>query len=162
LHKLRKEIPEIAIRTTFIIGYPNETEKDFEELCDFIREIKFDRIGTFTFSVEENTSSYILGDPVSAEEKERRKDVLMEIQKDISLEINESFVGKKLKVLVEAVEGDFYVGRSYRDAPEVDGEILIRKKNNKIKVGKFYDVEINDYDEYDLFGDILLRERKNK
>ena len=111
LLKLRKEIPDITIRTTFIVGYPNETEKDFETLCDFIREIKFDRIGTFTFSVEENTSSYILGDPVSEQEKERRKNILMEIQKDISLEINESFVGKTLKVLIESVEGDFYIGQ---------------------------------------------------
>jgi ribosomal protein S12 methylthiotransferase len=86
----------------------------------------------------------------------------MEIQKDISLEKNESFLGKKLKVLIESVEGDFFVGRSYRDAPEVDGEILINKNNSKIKIGKFYDVEINDYDEYDLFGDILLDERKGK
>ncbi len=84
----------------------------------------------------------------------------MEIQKDISLQKNESFVGKKLKVLVEAIEGNFYIGRSYRDAPEVDGEILISKKNNKVKIGSFYDVLINDYDEYDLFGDILLMERK--
>ena len=162
LHKLRKEIPDITIRTTFIVGYPNETEKDFEELCDFIREIKFDRIGTFTFSVEENTSSFILGDPIPEEEKERRKDILMEIQKDISLKKNESVVGKKLKTLVEAVEGDFYIGRSYRDAPEVDGEILINKKNNKVKIGNFYNVEINDYNEYDLFGDVLLTERKSK
>ena len=162
LHKLRKEIPDITIRTTFIVGYPNETEKDFEELCDFIREIEFDRIGTFTFSVEENTSSFILGDPVPEEEKERRKDILMEIQKDISLKKNESFVGKKLKVLVEAVEGDFYIGRSFRDAPEVDGEILISKKNNKVKISNFYDVVIKDYDEYDLFGDVLLTERKSK
>jgi ribosomal protein S12 methylthiotransferase len=162
LHKLRKEIPDITIRTTFIVGYPNETEKDFEELCDFVREIKFDRIGTFTFSVEENTSSFILGDPVPEEEKERRKDILMEIQKDISLKKNETFVGKKLKVLVEAVEGDFYIGRSFRDAPEVDGEILISKKNNKVKISNFYDVVIKDYDEYDLFGDVLLTERKDK
>jgi|WetSurMetagenome_2_1015567.scaffolds.fasta_scaffold80116_2 ribosomal protein S12 methylthiotransferase len=162
LHKLRKEIPDITIRTTFIVGYPNETEKDFEELCDFVREIKFDRIGTFTFSVEENTSSFILGDPVPDEEKERRKDILMEIQKDISLKKNESFVGRKLKTLVEAVEGDFYIGRSYRDAPEVDGEILISKKNNKVKISNFYDVVIKDYDEYDLFGDVLLTERKDK
>ena len=161
LHKLRKEIPDITIRTTFIVGYPNETEKDFKELCEFIKEIKFDRIGAFTFSVEENTSSFILGDPVSEKEKERRKNILMEIQKDISLQKNESFVGKKLKVLVEAVEGDFYIGRSYRDAPEVDGEVLIKKSSNKIKIGKFYDVLINDYDEYDLFGDILLNERKS-
>ncbi len=132
------------------------------ELCDFIREIKFDRIGTFTFSVEENTPSFILGDPVSEEEKERRKNILMEIQKDISLEKNESFVGKKLKVLVEAVEGDFYIGRSYRDAPEVDGEILMSKKNKKLKIGNFYNVEIIDFDEYDLFGNVLLTERKEK
>jgi len=161
LHKLRKEIPDITIRTTFIVGYPNETEKDFKELCKFIKEIKFDRIGTFTFSVEENTSSFILGDPVSEEEKENRKNILMEIQKDISLQKNESFIGKKLKVLIEAIEGDFYIGRSYRDAPEVDGEILINKNGNKIKIGNFYDVLINDYDEYDLFGDILLKERKS-
>ena len=86
----------------------------------------------------------------------------MEIQKDISLEKNESFIGKKIRVLVESVEGDFFVGRSYRDAPEVDGEVLINKSNSKIKIGKFYDVVINDYDEYDLFGDILLKEGKEK
>ena len=154
LRKLRREIPDITIRTTFIVGYPNESQKDFDELCDFIREIKFDRNGTFTFSVEENTSSFILGDPVSEKEKEQRKNILMEIQKYISLTKNESFIGKKLKVLVEAVEGDFYIGRSYRDAPEVDGEILISKENNKVKISNFYDVVINDYDEYDLFGDV--------
>ena len=156
LVKLRKEIPEITIRTTFIVGYPNETEKDFNELCDFVREIEFDRIGTFTFSVEENTSSYILGDPVSEEEKERRKNVLMEIQKEISLSINETFVGKTLKVLIDSVEGEYFVGRSYRDAPEVDGEILISKENKKIKIGKFYDVVINECDEYDLYGKVNL------
>ena len=112
--------------------------------------------------MEENTSSFILGDPVSEEEKERRKNVLMEIQKDISLEKNESFVGKKLKVLVEAVEGDFYICRSYRDAPEVDGEVLIKKEIKKLKIGNFYDVEIIDYDEYDLFGKVLHKERKSK
>ena len=103
-------------------------EKDFEMLCDFVREEKFDRVGMFTFSMEENTSSYILGDPVPDEEKERREDVLTEIQKDISLKNNSSFVGKDIKVLVEGVEGDFYIGRSYRDAPEVDGEVLEIKK----------------------------------
>ena len=154
LTKLRTEIPDITIRTTFIVGYPNESEKDFEELCDFVREVKFDRIGTFTFSVEENTSSYILGDHVSEEEKERRKNVLMEIQKEVSLEKNEYFVGRELKVLVEAVEGDFYIGRSYRDAPEVDGEILINAKNNKLNIGNFYNVLINDFDEYDLYGTV--------
>ena len=154
LKKLRSEIPDITIRTTFIVGYPNESQKDFEQLCDFVREQKFDRIGTFTFSVEENTSSFILGDPVSEEEKELRKNTLMEIQKDISLSINETFVGKTLKVLIDSIEGEYFVGRSYRDAPEVDGEILISKKNKKIKIGSIYDVVINDFDEYDLFGEV--------
>jgi ribosomal protein S12 methylthiotransferase len=154
LKKLRSEIPDITIRTTFIVGYPNESQKDFEQLCDFVREQKFDRIGTFTFSVEENTSSFILGDPVSEEEKELRKNTLMEIQKDISLSINETFVGKTLKVIVDSIEGEYFVGRSYRDAPEVDGEILISKKNKNIKIGNIYDVVINDFDEYDLFGEV--------
>jgi ribosomal protein S12 methylthiotransferase len=154
LAKLRKEIPDITIRTTFIVGYPNESEKDFNELCDFVKEIEFDRIGTFTFSVEENTPSFILGDPISQEEKERRKNILMEIQKEISLKKNEYFIGKELKVLIEAVEGNFYIGRSYRDAPEVDGEILIDTKNNKLEIGEFYNILINDFDDYDLFGSV--------
>lgn len=157
LYKLRKTIPDITLRTTFIVGYPNETEKDFEQLVDFVKEIKFDRVGTFTFSVEENTSSFILGDPISREEKERRKETLMEVQSQISLEKNQSFVGKTLKVLLESKESEYYVGRSYRDAPEVDGEVLF-KSDKKLKSGNFYDVKITDYDEYDLFGEVILRE----
>jgi len=154
LFELKNRIPDITLRTTFIVGYPGETEKEFKELCDFIKEIEFDRIGTFIFSVEENTSSFILGDPVPSEEKERRKDILMEIQKGISNNKNSLFVGKKLKVLVEALEGDFYIGRSYRDAPEVDGEILIKNKNNNLKIGEFYNVGVYDHNEYDLFAEI--------
>lgn len=152
LTKLRERIPDITLRTTFIVGYPNETEKDFEELCEFVKDIKFDRIGVFPFSVEENTSSFILGDQIPDKEKQRRKDKLMEIQKEISLEKNKSFVGKKLKVLVEGMEGEYYVGRTYRDAPEVDGEILIPLNGKKIKLGKFYSIEVFNYNEYDLFG----------
>ncbi len=154
IKRFRDMIPDITLRTTFIVGYPNETEKDFEQLCRFVEETEFDRIGTFTFSVEENTTSYILGDPVPQEEKERRKEVLMEIQKDISLKKNSKFLNKEIKVLVEAVEGDFYISRSYRDAPEVDGEVLIRRKNKELNIGEFYNVKINDYNEYDLFADI--------
>lgn len=160
IEKLRTQIPDITLRTTFIVGYPNETEKDFMMLCDFIRETRFDRVGTFTFSVEENTSSYILGDPVSAEEKQRRKAALMDIQQNISLEKNASFTGKVLKVLVEGIEGDFYIGRSYRDAPDVDGEVLINKKGIKLQPGSFYDIKITDYDEYDLFGDLKNQKRR--
>ena len=155
IQKLRKRIPDLTIRTTFIVGYPNESEKDFNELCKFVEEVEFDRIGVFTFSVEENTSSFILSDPVTEEEKERRKGVLMNMQKEISLKKNASFVGKKLKVLAESVEGDFYIARSYRDAPEVDGEILIPIKNKKIKIGKFYTAEITGYEEYDLYGKVV-------
>lgn len=156
IEKLRNKIPDITLRTTFIVGYPNETEKDFEMLCEFVREAKFDRVGTFTFSVEENTSSFILGDPVSAEEKLKRRDKLMEIQREISLEKNSAFVDKILKVLVEGVEGDFYIGRSYRDAPEVDGEILIDRKVNHLIPGSFYKIKITDFEEYDLFGTPIL------
>jgi ribosomal protein S12 methylthiotransferase len=112
--------------------------------------------------VEENTSSYILGDPIPQKTKEQRRDILMEIQKEISLEKNKSFLQKKLKVLVEALEGDFYIGRSYRDAPEVDGEVLINAKNTNLKIGEFYDVMVDDYDEYDLFGTVDFQERRNK
>ena len=154
LFELKNRIPDITLRTTFIVGYPGETEKEFNELCDFIKDIEFDRIGTFIFSVEENTSSYLLGDPIPKAEKERRKEILMEIQKEISNKKNSLFVGKKLKVLVEALEGDFYIGRSYRDAPEVDGEILIKNKNNNLKIGEFYNVDVYDHNEYDLFAEI--------
>ena len=162
LKKLRDKIPDVTIRTTFIVGYPNETEKEFEELCEFVKETSFDRIGTFTFSVEENTSSFVLGNPVSESVKEERKNTLMEIQKEISLEKNSELVGKKLKVLVEAMEGDFYIGRSYRDAPEVDGEVLINKKNINLCIGDFYDVEIYDYNEYDLYAEVNEIKRKPK
>jgi len=155
LNELRTRIPGVTLRTTFIVGYPNESEKEFEELCEFVRETQFDRIGTFTYSVEENTSSFILGDPVAKNVKEKRKDILMEIQKEISHKNNSKFVGKKLKVLVEALEGDFYIGRSYRDAPEVDGEVLIDRKNTKLNIGDFYDVDVYDYNEYDLFAKVL-------
>ncbi len=155
LNELRTRIHGVTLRTTFIVGYPNETEKEFEELCEFVREIKFDRIGTFIFSVEDNTSSFILGDPVSKKVKESRKDTLMEIQKEISHKNNSEFIGKKLKVLVEALEGDFYIGRSYRDAPEVDGEVLIDRNDNKLIIGDFYYVNVYDYNEYDLFAEVM-------
>ncbi len=152
LIKLRERIPGITIRTTFIAGYPNEKQSDFEELCEFIKQIRFDRIGVFTYSVEENTSSFILGDPIPEKEKQRRKDILMEIQKGISLDINKTFVGSKIRVLVESKEGEFYIARSYRDAPEVDGEILIPIDEREITLGKFYTVEIFDYNDYDIYG----------
>ncbi len=152
LSKLRDEIPELVLRTTFIVGYPGETEKDFQELCDFVEEYKFERMGTFTYSLEENTSSYELGNPVPEELKRERQSRLMEIQKEISAQKNLELIGKELKVLVESREGDFYIGRSYRDAPEVDGEVLININDTNINPGNFYSVKVYDADEYDLFG----------
>ena len=160
LYKLKNRIPDLTLRTTFIVGYPGEGEKEFNELCEFIKETGFDRVGTFTFSMEENTSSYILGDPVPEKVKLQRKEILMEIQKDISLERNEKLVGKKLEVLVERKEGDYYIGRSYRDAPEVDGEILIPANGQALRTGEFYYVDIFDFNEYDLYANISLTGRR--
>ena len=152
--KLREEIPELVLRTTFIVGYPGETEKEFQELCNFVEEFKFEKMGTFTYSTEENTVSYTLGDPVPSEIKRERQNRLMEIQREISTRKNREMVGKKLKTLVEALEGDFYIGRSYRDAPEVDGEVLISMDDSRITPGNFYNAEIYDSNEYDLFAKI--------
>ena len=154
LSLLREEIPELVLRTTFIVGYPGETEKEFQELCDFVEKFKFEKMGTFTYSLEENTESYKLGDPVPDEVKKARQNRLMEIQREISAEKNRELIGKKLKVLVESKEGDFYVGRSYRDAPEVDGEVLVNSNDTNIIPGNFYFAEVYDSDEYDLFGNV--------
>ena len=155
LSKLRNEIPDLVLRTTFIVGYPGETEKEFKELCDFVEEFKFERMGTFTYSLEENTESYKLGDTVSDEIKKERQTRLMEIQSEISAQKNQQLVGNRIKVLVESREGDFYIGRSYRDAPEVDGEILIKNQNGmKITPGLFYNAHVYDSNEYDLFAEV--------
>jgi ribosomal protein S12 methylthiotransferase len=152
LSHLRGEIPGLVLRTTFIVGYPGETDKEFQELCDFVEEFKFEKVGTFTYSQEENTESYNLGDTVPDDVKKARQNRLMEIQREISAEKNSELIDSELKVLVESVEGDVYVGRSYRDAPEVDGEVLINSNDNGIVPGNFYYVEVFDSDEYDLFA----------
>ena len=152
--KLREGIPDLVLRTTFIVGYPGETDKEFQELCDFVEEFKFEKMGTFTYSREENTESYSLGDPVPISIKNERQNRLMEIQREISAEKNRELVGKELKVLVEALEGDFYVGRTYRDAPEVDGEMLISADNGRISLGNFYNASVYDSNEYDLIAKI--------
>ena len=152
LNNLKSRIPGLTLRTTLIVGYPGETEKEFEELCNFVEEIRFDRIGTFTYSLEENTTAYPLADPVPEKVKKERQGILMEIQKNISSSKNKELVGKELKVLVEHQEGDYYVGRSYRDAPEVDGEVLIPLKNNRLNFGNFYNTIVYDFNEYDVFA----------
>jgi ribosomal protein S12 methylthiotransferase len=157
LSKLRKEIPDLVLRTTFIVGYPGETEKEFQELCNFVEEFKFEKMGTFTYSQEENTGSYDLGDPVPDKVKKERQSRLMEIQREISAGKNRQQIGSELKILVESIEGDFYVGRSYRDAPEVDGEVLIPLGDSNIVPGNFYIAEVYDSDEYDIFARIKTK-----
>lgn len=155
LYKLKERVPGITLRTTFITGYPNEGETEFNELVDFVKDIRFDRFGVFNYSIEETTPAFILGDTISPEEKEERKKILMELQSEISLEKNRELVGTRMNVLVDDIEGEYYVARSERDAPEVDGEVLIKVENDKLlKLGKFYAVDIFDCNEYDLYGNI--------
>ncbi len=155
LEKLKSRIPGLVLRTTFIVGYPSETDKDFEELCDFIREFEFERLGVFTYSTEDTTPSFALGDPIPANVKNERKNRIMEIQQEISQKKNEALVGSTLEIMVDAKEGEYYIARSYRDAPEVDGEVLIKSDTQLLKAGDFYQAKIIDANEYDLFAEIL-------
>ncbi len=150
---LRDSIPNIKIRTTFIVGYPTETEKDFKELLQFIEDTQFDRVGAFTYSVEEDTKSFKLGDPITEAEKQNRLNQLMELQQNISADLNEKRIGEILKVIVDSLEGNYFVCRSEFESPEVDGEILIEKSAN-LKIGEFYEAEIIDSNEYDLYAKI--------
>jgi ribosomal protein S12 methylthiotransferase len=149
LGKMRKAIPDLALRTTFIVGYPGETEEEFQTLLDFVEEIRFDKVGTFKFSFEPGTASEPLGDPIPSEVKEGRLKRLMEKQQRISLDRNQAFVGRSLDVLIEGVGQGISMGRSYRDAPEVDGLVLVK---GEIPVGQMIPVRITDAMVYDLRG----------
>ena len=149
LEKMRAAMPQIAIRTTFIVGYPGETEEEFRALEDFVREIRFDRAGAFPFSFEPGTTSEPLGDPVPPEVKQERYERLMELQQNISLQVNQSYVGKTLDVLVEGYGDGLSIGRSYRDAPEIDGMVFIEGQE---KVGEIVPVKITGAMVYDLAG----------
>jgi ribosomal protein S12 methylthiotransferase len=150
--KMRKALPRLAIRTTFIVGYPGETETEFQTLLDFIQEMRFDHVGAFPFSFEPGTASETLGDPVPTEVKEERYQRLMELQQSISLQINQSFVGQKLDVLVEGKDKGMSIGRSYRDAPEIDGLVLAE---GKAEIGSIVPVRITGAMAYDLSGEII-------
>jgi ribosomal protein S12 methylthiotransferase len=147
--KMRKSLPGLAIRTAFILGYPGETEKEFQTLLDFVKELRFDRVGTFLFSFEPGTTSEPLGDPVPPEVKEERRERLMELQQSISLQINQSFVGQTMDVLVEGRDNGLSIGRSYRDAPEIDGLVL---SEGEAEIGSLVPVKITGAMVYDLTG----------
>jgi ribosomal protein S12 methylthiotransferase len=156
IESIRTEIPNIAIRTTLIAGYPGETQADFDEMFNWVKVMRFDRLGIFAYSHEENTHAYNFEDDVSSEIKKERTEEIMELQAGISFELNEQKIGNTYKVLVDRVEGDFFIGRTEFDSPEVDNEVLIKKDNDTyLRLGDFVNVEITSSEHFDLFGKVV-------
>lgn len=155
ISEIRNKIPEIAIRTTLITGYPEETEKDFEELKDFVKEMRFDRLGVFPYSHEENTFAYHFKDNVSEQIKMERANQIMQIQQEISLSLNQQKIGKTLKVLFDKKEGNYFVGRTEYDSPDVDNEVLLDAQNSYVRIGHFANVKITDATEFDLHATLI-------
>ena len=153
LKKFREAVPEMAIRTTLIVGYPGETEEDFQVLKDFVKAMRFDRLGCFTYSHEENTTAYELADDVPEEVKLQRANEIMELQSQISWELNQEKVGKTFRCLIDRKEGNYFVGRTEYDSPDVDNEVLIDAKKHYVKIGDFTDVKIIEAADYDLYGE---------
>jgi ribosomal protein S12 methylthiotransferase len=154
LDDIRGAVPGIALRTTLIVGYPTETAKEFDELLRFVEEVRFERLGVFTYSLEEGTTAYPLGDPVAQREKERRRRLVMELQQAISREKHQSLIGTTRRVLVDGREDGVYVGRTEWDAPEIDATVLL-SSNEAIEVGEFLDVAIESASEYDMYGSLI-------
>ncbi len=155
ISEIKNILPEIAVRTTFLVGFPGETEEDFQTLCDYVSEMQFERLGVFTYSHEEDTGAYKLEDNIPEEIKIERSNRLMEIQQDISFQKNLEKIGKEFKVLVDRKEGNYFIGRTEYDSPEVDNEVLIDANTNYARVGDFVKVKITNAETYDLFGEIL-------
>ena len=154
IKNIRDINPEIALRTTLIAGHPGETERDFQEMYDFVERSQFDRLGIFTYSHEEGTSAHKLEDDVPEQVKRSRSNKIMALQQKISIEKNKNKVGKTVKVLVDRVDANNYYGRTEQDSPEVDNEVIIPSKEMHLRVGDFYDVKITDSKEYDLIGKV--------
>jgi len=152
LNTIRNKVPDIAIRTSIIVGFPNETKKKFQQLRNFLEESQLDRVGVFTYSREEDTPAYALKETVSEREKENRKEELMLLQQDISLNKNKEKIGKKIKVLIDSEEKTQYIGRTEFDSPEIDNTVIIPKEKQPLSVGNFYDVTITAADYFDLIG----------
>lgn len=156
IEKLRKAIPDIALRTTLLVGYPTESEADFAELMEFVKTTKFDRLGVFPYSEEEGTySATRLQDDVPQEVKEERVDRIMRLQERISLQNNARRIGQRMRVIIDRKEGDFYIGRSEYDSPEVDQELIIQSNGKRLMRGHFYEVEITDAEDYDLYAEVV-------
>jgi ribosomal protein S12 methylthiotransferase len=154
IEKFRKDIPNVALRTTLIVGFPGETKEEFEELLDFIKTSRFDRLGVFMYSPEEGTKAYKLSDNVPGKLKKERLERIMELQQAISLEHNTNKVGRIFQTIIDRKEGDYYIGRTEFDSPEIDNEVLISAINQELIIGSFYPVKISKADYFDLFGTI--------
>ena len=156
IENFRKEVPGIHLRTTLMVGHPGETEADFEELKEFVKRAKFDRMGAFAYSEEEGTySANNYSDEIPDEVKQERLSELMAIQEEISAELGRAKIGKQFKVIIDRKEGNYYIGRTEFDSPEVDPEVLIAEGDNELKIGEFYQVSITNSDDFDLFGEVI-------
>lgn len=155
IFKMRKAIPDLALRTTFMVGFPGETDEQFENLCKFTEDVKFDKMGCFTFSPEEDTPAYDMQNQIDDDVKVRRQEVLMNKQYSITEELNKQRIGRIYKVIIDTFDGEKYVGRSYMDSPEIDSGIIFTCDNN-LNIGDFVNVEITDYNGYDLIGEAIL------
>ncbi|SUJ15206.1 Ribosomal protein S12 methylthiotransferase RimO [Sphingobacterium spiritivorum] len=155
VNQIRDKVPDIALRTTLICGYPGETEQDFQEMLEWVEDSRFDRLGCFTYSHEEKTHAYSLTDDIPEEVKESRVEQIMEVQQGISYDINQEKIGKTYKVLVDKVDGDYFIGRTEYDSPEVDNEVLISTKDAYARIGDFVQVKIDRAEDFDLYGTIV-------
>lgn len=157
IEAIRSKVPGIALRTTMLVGFPGETENDFDTMCRFVEETKFDRLGVFQYSHEDDTSAFLLEDNISIELKEQRASQLMQIQEPISEALNAQKVGKSYKVLFDRKESGYFIGRSEFDSPEVDNEVLVPASSNYIRLGDFAQVEIVDATAFDLYGEVIIQ-----
>ncbi|PSG88621.1 30S ribosomal protein S12 methylthiotransferase RimO [Aurantibacter aestuarii] len=154
LKEFRKAVPEMTIRTTLIVGYPGETEEDFQTLKQWVKDMRFERLGCFTYSHEENTHAYNLEDDVPQDVKQQRANEIMEIQSQISWELNQEKIGKEFKVVIDRKEGNYFVGRTEFDSPDVDNEVLIDAKETYLKTGDYYTVKVTEAEDFDLYAEV--------
>jgi ribosomal protein S12 methylthiotransferase len=155
IEQARLRIPNLTLRTTMLVGYPQESDQEFQELCDFVQKMEFDRMGVFQYSHEESTRAYDVDDDIPAEVKADRANALMEIQQTISTRKNAEKVGKTFKTLFDRKEGGYFVGRTEGDSPEVDNEVLVDAKKHFVRIGDFAEVRITEATEYDIYGEVV-------
>jgi ribosomal protein S12 methylthiotransferase len=155
LKEFRKAVPEMTIRTTLIVGYPGETEEDYQTLKQWVKDMRFERMGCFTYSHEENTHAYNLEDDVPQEMKQQRANEIMEIQSQISWELNQEKIGNEFKIVIDRKEGNYFVGSTEFDSPDVDNEVLISAKDTYLKTGEYYNVKVTEAEDFDLYAEVL-------